>query len=77
MNLYVSQYGKDFEVGYDCSGEASCRFALCETMPPVNAEDVCTFKVEGSCRNISAQMAALEKIKARISAEIKNLKEDD
>jgi hypothetical protein len=74
-NINANLYDGEFQLGFDCVGVENCRFALCPLMPPTGDED-CTYREHGSCRDTSAQQAALEALKKRIVKELKQ-REDD
>ncbi|WP_028319654.1 hypothetical protein [Desulfobulbus elongatus] len=69
-------YDGDFSLHYDCAGEVSCAFALCEIMPP-DEESICCFRDHGSCRNIAAQKAAIEGLRRRLQSALKQLEDED
>lgn len=69
-------YESDFSLTYECVGELSCKFALCEVMPP-NEESVCCFYDHGGCRSYEAQKSSLEFLRGKISGALKQLKEDE
>lgn len=69
-------YDGDFSLHYDCAGELSCKFALCEIMPP-SAESTCCFRDHGSCRCQAAQKAAIEGLSRRLKSALKQLEEDE
>jgi hypothetical protein len=75
-NVYASLYDGEFQVGYDCAGVDTCRFALCSTMPPDGNEE-CFFRRDGSCTSPIAQQAALESLRSRIKGELKKHKTNE
>lgn len=72
MNSSVVLY--DGDATYECPGAEKCKFCLCEIMPP-SEDSVCCFVEYGRCRNLAAQIAALELLKKRISAELADKKD--
>lgn len=75
-NINANLYDGELQIGFDCVGVESCRFALCPTMPPTGDEE-CTYREYGSCRRTSAQQAALNDMLNRIKKELKQFKEQD
>lgn len=75
-NIYASMYDGTFDVGFDCSGETNCKFALCFLMPPTG-DDPCSFHGGGTCNRIAARIAALELLRQRIGKEIKQLESEE
>ena len=69
-------YDGDFSLHYDCAGEVSCEFALCEIMPP-NEESICCFRDHGSCRRPAAQKAAIESLRRKLHEALKQLEDDE
>jgi hypothetical protein len=74
-NIFASLYDGQFDVGFDCVGVETCRFALCSEMPPDGSEE-CFYRDHGSCRLSAAQYAALELLLKRIKGKMKELDEE-
>jgi hypothetical protein len=72
-SVCVSLYDGNFEMGFDCVGVESCRFALCSVMPPDGTED-CAYN-SGACRSINAQIAAANNLKSMITKKMNKLTE--
>jgi hypothetical protein len=75
-NINANLYDGDFQLGYDCVGVTSCRFATCYLMPPDGSED-CFFKEYGSCRSLPAQQAALVALGNRIKIALKKCSDSE
>lgn len=73
-NINANLYDGDFQLGYDCVGVVTCRFGLCYVMPPSGDEE-CIFREYGSCTCQPAQQEALEALRKRIDAELKQMRE--
>lgn len=71
-NIYASLYDGKLDVGFDCPGAESCRFALCALMPPDGSRD-CYFHENGACRQQTAQYDALERLMKRLKGKMKEL----
>lgn len=69
-------YDGDFQLSYECAGEVSCEFALCEIMPP-SEESNCCFRDHGSCRCHAAQKAAIEALRRKLHGALKQLEDDE
>jgi hypothetical protein len=68
-------YEGEFQLGFDCAGVETCKFALCHVMPPDGSEE-CTYN-QCACRNPHSQIAALEALKNAINKELKKLDEEN
>lgn len=75
-HISASIYEGDFSLNYDCAGEVSCKFALCEIMPPT-AESTCCFREHGSCLCQAAQKAAIEELRRKLNGALKQLEDDE
>lgn len=75
-NISCMIYDGDFSLHYDCVGEVSCEFALCEIMPP-SKESTCCFRECGSCRSAAAQRVAIEGMRRKLNGAFKQLEEDE
>lgn len=71
-NISVNLYEGEFMVAFECIGETSCRFALCEIMPPTGDDD-CAFRENGDCRNQAGQQKALESLQTKIKKQLKEI----
>lgn len=69
-------YESDFSLTYECVGEVSCKFALCEIMPP-DEESICCFCDHGGCRSLEAQKSALKLLQGKVERAMKQLEEDE
>ena len=74
-NVYASLYGGEFQIGFDCPGVETCRYALCQVMPPDGSEE-CTYRNHGSCVSPAAQSAAVKMLRNRLTKEMKSLEDD-
>ena len=74
-NISVNLYNGKLDIGYDCSGAIKCEYALWEEMP-IEDDEHCIHRWCGSCRSSSAQIAAIENLKRRLSQHIKMLREE-
>ena len=74
-NICVNLYDGELDVGCDCSGATTCKYALWEFMPPKEDEH-CSFRYCGSCRLVAAQIAAIENLKRRLTQHSKQLQRD-
>ncbi len=72
-NISVGYYDNRLDVGFDCVGVMSCKYALCEEMPPVHHDDRCGFERYNSCQCIDAQIAAIQALKRRLTKHIKTM----
>lgn len=70
-----SIYEGDFSLHYDCAGEVSCKFALCEIMPP-SADSTCCFRDHGSCLCHAAQKAAIKALCRKLQEALKQLEDE-
>jgi len=69
-NVNATLYDGEFQIGFDCAGAETCRFALCSTMPP-DGDEECFFRQNGSCTHRPSQQAAIESFRNRITKELK------
>jgi len=74
-NISVMIYDGDFSLIYDCAGELSCKFTLCEVMPP-NEGSTCCFREHGSCMCLAAQIAAIEALRRKLHGALKQLEDE-
>lgn len=74
-NISVTLYDGSLDVNYDCSGAKTCKFALWEDMP-VDDDEHCIHRQYGACRSSSAQVAAIESVKRRLSQRVKDIEPD-
>jgi hypothetical protein len=66
----------DFSLIYECVGEFSCEFVLCELMPP-SLESNCFFLDHGGCRCPAAQKASIKALLAKLRSASKELEENE
>jgi hypothetical protein len=77
MNIVVTLWDGCFDVTYECAGAKKCKHCLCEIMPAQDDEACCYRDSGSSCGLIKAQVAVLEVVKRRISAELKDKKNEE
>ena len=76
-NISVTLYDGSFDVSFDCDGVLTCKYCLCDLMPPQSENDHCAYNKWGSCYNVSVNIAAMESVRRRLSQRITRLKSDD
>jgi len=67
-------YSGGFDLNFDCVGVTECKFALC-CQVPVTGDDPCFFCECGECISPHAKLAAIEKLKTKLSAEAKKIED--
>lgn len=74
-NITATLYDGDFCLSFDCGEITTCKYALCETMPP-DGDQKCYFREYGACRNGAAQLAALTALRDRLTRELRQIAEE-
>lgn len=73
-NMYATTYESgDCEIIFDCIGVMQCKYAICEFMPPTEA-DMCMSYEHGACRCYASQMEAMRDLIGIVRKKIKELK---
>lgn len=67
-------YSGGFDLNFDCVGVLDCKYALCYAMPPDGNDPCCHYDC-GTCISPPAKLAAIEKIKRKLSAAAKEIEE--
>lgn len=75
-NVGASFYDAELSLDFDCVGVEVCKFALCSEMPPDGSEE-CFFRRYGSCTSAPAQYAAIERLRDRLTKELKERREEE
>jgi len=74
-NICASIYEGEFNLDFACVGLDMCKFALCPVMPPTG-DDECCYRDHGDCRSPVAKQSALEKLRNRITKELKQYEDE-
>ena len=73
-NVCATLYEGAYDIDYTCVGVEICKHALCPVMPPDGSED-CAYYQYGNCCFPPARYAALEKLRNRLTKELKQFRE--